>query len=164
MELRHIKSYKSHPFASRRNSGMYRPYSNVDSFLKVNYYWPLNHIYVSLKSMMCYTELLIMTFWELLLMVDIWIQERQTLKHIFVFVYTLYFQVLQVLLIRYLNNYSFFWCVDLQNLRVDWSWSVHSIRCSWEKKYSKSLYMYSLILKKIKVYECKCKEVSWHSS
>lgn len=35
MELRHIKSYKSHPFASRRNSGMYRPYSNVDSFLKI---------------------------------------------------------------------------------------------------------------------------------
>lgn len=35
MELRHIKSYKNHPFASRRNSGMYRPYSNVDSFLKI---------------------------------------------------------------------------------------------------------------------------------
>ncbi|CAJ2676762.1 unnamed protein product [Trifolium pratense] len=35
MELRHIKAYKSHPFSSKRNSGIYRPYSNVDSFLKI---------------------------------------------------------------------------------------------------------------------------------
>ena len=39
-ELRHIKAYKSQPFNSKRNSGRYRPYSNVDSFLKVNYYMP----------------------------------------------------------------------------------------------------------------------------
>ncbi|GAU25428.1 hypothetical protein TSUD_70810 [Trifolium subterraneum] len=35
MELRHLKAYKSHPFSSKRNSGIYRPYSNVDSFLKI---------------------------------------------------------------------------------------------------------------------------------
>ncbi|XP_073225936.1 uncharacterized protein [Cicer arietinum] len=35
MDLRHIKAYKNHPFASKRNSGIYRPYSNVDSFLKI---------------------------------------------------------------------------------------------------------------------------------
>ncbi|CAI8619234.1 unnamed protein product [Vicia faba] len=35
MELRHIKAYKNHPFSSKRNSGIYRPYSNVDSFLKI---------------------------------------------------------------------------------------------------------------------------------
>ncbi|XP_058731133.1 uncharacterized protein LOC131602925 isoform X2 [Vicia villosa] len=35
MELRNIKTYKNHPFSSKRNSGMYRPYSNVDSFLKI---------------------------------------------------------------------------------------------------------------------------------
>ncbi|KAK7318385.1 hypothetical protein RJT34_03084 [Clitoria ternatea] len=35
MELRHIKAYKYQPFASKKNSGRYRPYSNVDSFLKI---------------------------------------------------------------------------------------------------------------------------------
>ncbi|KAK2438885.1 hypothetical protein QL285_023611 [Trifolium repens] len=35
MEFRHIKAYKSHPFSTKRNSGIYRPYSNVDSFLKI---------------------------------------------------------------------------------------------------------------------------------
>ncbi|KAJ1387774.1 CH domain superfamily [Sesbania bispinosa] len=34
MELRHIKAYKTQPFASKK-SGRYRPYSNVDSFLKI---------------------------------------------------------------------------------------------------------------------------------
>ncbi|CAL5214657.1 unnamed protein product [Lathyrus oleraceus] len=34
-KLRHIKAYKNHPFSSKRNSGIYRPYSNVDSFLKI---------------------------------------------------------------------------------------------------------------------------------
>ncbi|KAI4336494.1 hypothetical protein L6164_015016 [Bauhinia variegata] len=34
-ELRHIKAYKNHPFSSKKNSGRYRPYSNVDSFLKI---------------------------------------------------------------------------------------------------------------------------------
>lgn len=34
-ELRHVKAYKSKPFTSERNSGRYRPYSNVDSFLKI---------------------------------------------------------------------------------------------------------------------------------
>lgn len=42
MELRHIKAYKYHPFA-KRNSGRYRPYSNVDSFLKV--YYLIIHIF-----------------------------------------------------------------------------------------------------------------------
>jgi len=36
MELRHIKAYKIQPFASKKNIARYRPYSNVDSFLKVN--------------------------------------------------------------------------------------------------------------------------------
>ncbi|KAG5029863.1 hypothetical protein JHK87_013377 [Glycine soja] len=35
MELRHIKAYKIQPFASKKNIARYRPYSNVDSFLKV---------------------------------------------------------------------------------------------------------------------------------
>ncbi|KAL1326743.1 uncharacterized protein LOC107630904 isoform X1 [Arachis ipaensis] len=35
MELKHIKASKSQPFASKSNSGRYRPYSNVDSFLKI---------------------------------------------------------------------------------------------------------------------------------
>ncbi|MED6192025.1 hypothetical protein PIB30_006169 [Stylosanthes scabra] len=35
MELKHIKASRSQPFASKSNSGRYRPYSNVDSFLKI---------------------------------------------------------------------------------------------------------------------------------
>jgi hypothetical protein len=35
-ELRHVKAYRNEPFASRRSSGRYMPYSNVDSFLKVS--------------------------------------------------------------------------------------------------------------------------------
>ncbi|KAK7399325.1 hypothetical protein VNO78_10507 [Psophocarpus tetragonolobus] len=35
MELRHIKPYKIQPFASKKNIARYRPYSNVDSFLKI---------------------------------------------------------------------------------------------------------------------------------
>ncbi|KAL2342864.1 hypothetical protein Fmac_004149 [Flemingia macrophylla] len=35
MELRHIKAYKIQPFASKKNIARYRPYSNVDSFLKI---------------------------------------------------------------------------------------------------------------------------------
>ncbi|XP_027340115.1 uncharacterized protein LOC113853735 isoform X2 [Abrus precatorius] len=35
MELRHSKFYKNQPFASKKISGRYRPYSNVDSFLKI---------------------------------------------------------------------------------------------------------------------------------
>ncbi|KAM4106263.1 hypothetical protein ACB094_04G053600 [Castanea mollissima] len=34
-ELRHVKAYMNEPFASRKSSGRYMPYSNVDSFLKV---------------------------------------------------------------------------------------------------------------------------------
>lgn len=34
MELRHLK-HKYGPFGSKKSSGRYRPYSNVDSFLKV---------------------------------------------------------------------------------------------------------------------------------
>uniref|UniRef100_A0A2N9H9R6 Calponin-homology (CH) domain-containing protein n=1 Tax=Fagus sylvatica TaxID=28930 RepID=A0A2N9H9R6_FAGSY len=34
-ELRHVKAYRNEPFASRRSSGRYMPYSNVDSFLKI---------------------------------------------------------------------------------------------------------------------------------
>uniref|UniRef100_A0A5B7C938 Calponin-homology (CH) domain-containing protein n=1 Tax=Davidia involucrata TaxID=16924 RepID=A0A5B7C938_DAVIN len=35
MELRHVKAQKYKPFGSRKSSGRYRPYSNVDSFLKI---------------------------------------------------------------------------------------------------------------------------------
>ncbi|XP_035547395.1 uncharacterized protein LOC109007107 isoform X2 [Juglans regia] len=35
MEPRHLKSYRNEPFASRKTSGRYMPYSNVDSFLKI---------------------------------------------------------------------------------------------------------------------------------
>ncbi|KAK4256847.1 hypothetical protein QN277_006517 [Acacia crassicarpa] len=35
MELRHIIAYQHQPFASQNSSGRYRPYSNVDSFLKI---------------------------------------------------------------------------------------------------------------------------------
>ncbi|KAG4998884.1 hypothetical protein JHK87_019956 [Glycine soja] len=35
MELRHIKAYKIQSFASKKNIARYRPYSNVDSFLKI---------------------------------------------------------------------------------------------------------------------------------
>ncbi|KAA8531235.1 hypothetical protein F0562_005944 [Nyssa sinensis] len=35
MELRHVKANKYKPFGSRKSSGRYRPYSNVDSFLKI---------------------------------------------------------------------------------------------------------------------------------
>ncbi|RDX82648.1 Protein OPAQUE10, partial [Mucuna pruriens] len=35
MKLRHIKAYKIQPFASKKNIARYRPYSNVDSFLKI---------------------------------------------------------------------------------------------------------------------------------
>ncbi|XP_028785099.1 uncharacterized protein LOC114741009 [Neltuma alba] len=34
-DLRHIKAFQHLPFASKENSGRYRPYSNVDSFLKI---------------------------------------------------------------------------------------------------------------------------------
>ncbi|KAK7358756.1 hypothetical protein VNO77_00694 [Canavalia gladiata] len=34
-ELRHLKAYKNQPFASKKISRRYRPYSNVDSFLKI---------------------------------------------------------------------------------------------------------------------------------
>ncbi|TKY60487.1 hypothetical protein E2542_SST17586 [Spatholobus suberectus] len=34
-ELRHIKAYKIQPFASKKNIARYRPYFNVDSFLKI---------------------------------------------------------------------------------------------------------------------------------
>ncbi|XP_075660562.1 protein OPAQUE10-like [Castanea sativa] len=34
-ELRHVKAYINEPFASRKSSGRYMPYSNVDSFLKI---------------------------------------------------------------------------------------------------------------------------------
>ncbi|WVZ23972.1 hypothetical protein V8G54_002516 [Vigna mungo] len=37
MELRHIKAYKIQSFTSKKNIARYRPYSNVDSFLKVTY-------------------------------------------------------------------------------------------------------------------------------
>lgn len=36
-ELRHVKAYINEPFASRKSSGRYMPYSNVDSFLKVSF-------------------------------------------------------------------------------------------------------------------------------
>ncbi|BAT73207.1 Protein OPAQUE10-like protein [Vigna angularis] len=35
MELRHIKAYKIQSFTSKKNIARYRPYSNVDSFLKI---------------------------------------------------------------------------------------------------------------------------------
>ncbi|XP_027919462.1 uncharacterized protein LOC114178001 isoform X2 [Vigna unguiculata] len=35
MELRHIKAYKIQSFTSKKNIATYRPYSNVDSFLKI---------------------------------------------------------------------------------------------------------------------------------
>lgn len=35
MELRHIKAYKIQPLASKKNIVRYRPYSNVDAFLKI---------------------------------------------------------------------------------------------------------------------------------
>ncbi|CAL5324081.1 unnamed protein product [Camellia sinensis] len=34
-ELRHVKGHKYKPIGSRKSSGRYRPYSNVDSFLKI---------------------------------------------------------------------------------------------------------------------------------
>ncbi|KAK9996933.1 hypothetical protein SO802_021619 [Lithocarpus litseifolius] len=34
-ELRHVKAYINEPFASKKSSGRYMPYSNVDSFLKI---------------------------------------------------------------------------------------------------------------------------------
>ena len=34
MEIKHLKAYKA--VSSRKSSGRYRPYSNVDSFLKVS--------------------------------------------------------------------------------------------------------------------------------
>ncbi|KAI8540632.1 hypothetical protein RHMOL_Rhmol08G0001600 [Rhododendron molle] len=34
-ELRHLKGYKHNPIGSWKGSGRYRPYSNVDSFLKI---------------------------------------------------------------------------------------------------------------------------------
>ena len=36
-ELRHVKAYINEPFASKKSSGRYMPYSNVDSFLKVSF-------------------------------------------------------------------------------------------------------------------------------
>lgn len=39
-ELRHLK-HKYGPFSSKRSSGRYRPYSNVDSFLKVMHHFHL---------------------------------------------------------------------------------------------------------------------------
>lgn len=36
-ELRHVKGHKYNPTGSRKSSGRYRPYCNVDSFLKVHF-------------------------------------------------------------------------------------------------------------------------------
>lgn len=41
MELRHLK-HKYGPFGSKKSSGRYRPYSNVDSFLKVIHHFRMN--------------------------------------------------------------------------------------------------------------------------
>lgn len=42
MELRHLK-HKYGPFGSKKSSGRYRPYSNVDSFLKVIHHYHIKY-------------------------------------------------------------------------------------------------------------------------
>lgn len=44
MELRHVTAHKRIPIGSRKSSGRYMPYSNVDSFLKVCKVFGLNGI------------------------------------------------------------------------------------------------------------------------